>query len=220
MWSAIFRLFTITVATLVVTGMALVFVRWTGLRQSYSAPSHPWFSQSQWEFRQPTAKEKCDPSAGVPEQDFAWLKVIYEGEQWRLPCENMNSSVPLSEVLAGSKQKDWLIEVGSIDLGPLDRLIEDLNQFDKNKNFAIYSESQRVARYLRKKSPQWLFAADAASLVRLHLFSAFGIETILEFWPDFVLQFPDDKVTRLSAREVQELERRHKRVIVLPNNTQ
>lgn len=218
MWAAIFRLFIITVATVLFTVLALLSIRWAGLRQNYSPPSHSWFSISQWQFRVPSPDEACDPNGIIPEQDIAWLKVTYKDEQWRLACKN--EVALLADKIATSKQKDWLIEVGSIDLGPLDRLLAVLTPFDKNKNFAIYSESQRVARYLRKKSPQWLFAADAASLIRLHLFSAFGIETILEFWPDFVLQFPEDKVTRLSARETQELERRHKRVIVLPNNSQ
>ncbi len=215
MLSAIFRLFSITIGTLIATALAILFVRWAGLRQTHSPPAHPWFAQATWDFRQPTPDETCSKERKIPADGIAWLKVFYQDGRWVLGCEG--AGMPLEEKLAQSPQQNWLIEVGAIDLGPLDDLIKDLNQFDKNKNFAIYSSSQRVARYLRKKSPQWLFAADAASLVRLHLFASFGIETILEFWPDFVLQFPGDKVTSLSPREVQELERRQKRVIVLPN---
>ncbi len=216
MLAAIFRLFTITLGTLIVTGLALLSIRWAGLRQTHSPPVHPWYSLSTWDFRQPTPEENCNKEREIPTDGIAWLKVFYKDGRWELSCEGV--SLSLADKIAQSQQQNWLIEVGSIDLGPLDDLIKDLSQFDKNKNFAIYSSSQRVARYLRKKSPQWLFAADAASLVRLHLFSSMGIETILEFWPDFVLQFPDDKVTSLSPREVQELERRQKRVIVLPNS--
>ncbi len=218
MLSAVLRLLTITVGTLVATGLLLLLVRWAGLHQNHTAPSHPWFDIAEWKFRQPTREEACSKKGEIPAENIAWLKVRFADEQWYVACEGPPISV--AEKITASEQKNWLIEVGAIDLGPLDKLIEDLSALDKKKNFAVYSSSQRVARYLRKKSPQWLFAADAASLVRLHLFASFGIETILEFWPDFVLQFPADKTTRLSPREVQELERRQKRVIVLPNQDQ
>ncbi|MGE0527460.1 MAG: hypothetical protein AB7P49_10385, partial [Bdellovibrionales bacterium] len=84
--------------------------------------------------------------------------------------------------------------------------------FDARKKFAVYTSSQRAARFLRKKAPQWLFAADTASLLRFQIFSNLWIETAMDFWPDFVI-VPQTGFPALTAREVEELKRRHKRII-------
>lgn len=215
--NAILRLVAITIGTLVVCFVAVLFVRWAGEKQTYAPPAHPWYEISAWEFRQPPKEVLCEEKMAIPDEGIAWLKVFYREGQWTLGCDG---KVSIEEKIKNSPQKNWLIEVDSVDGEPLDKLIGMLSPLDSKKNFGIYSSSQRVARYLRKKSPQWLYAADAASLVRLHLFSSFWIETMLEFWPDFVLQFPDDKNTRLSTREAQELERRKKRVILLPSRSE
>ena len=71
-----------------------------------------------------------------------------------------------------------------------------------------------ASRFLRKKGPQWLFAADPASLVRMQLFTSLWIETAVDFWPDFVIAANDASLpTRLTERLARELERRHKRIV-------
>ncbi len=214
MLNAIFRLIAITAGTLIFAVVAVVFVRWAGLRQTFSPPAHPWYAMDTWSFQKASPELICDLAKPLNTEGITWLKIFYHQRAWTLGCD---PAVSISDRIANSPQKNWLIEVDSVDTPPLDELMALLTPLDENKSFAIYSGSQRVARYLRKKSPQWLYAADAASLVRLHLFSSLWIETMLDFWPDFVLQVPEDNNTRLSTREARELERRKKRVILLPN---
>lgn len=217
MLGAILRLVLISAATLFFSFMAITAIRWAGLRQNFAPPAHAWYTLPDWQLTKVDSQQLCSGNKQLEVDGIAWLRVFYRDGVWTLgpSCETKGTAI--KDALERTKEKNWLIEIESVDTQPLDALIEQLSALDKEKNFGIYSESQRVARYLRKKSPQWLYAADAASLVRLHMFSSLWLEPILEFWPDFIIQYPDDKATRLTAREAAEMERRKKRVILLPN---
>lgn len=208
------RLLAISAVTLMMTVAGLTFVRWLGLAQSFGEPPHPWFAMKEWRIYQPEAGEIClsktIPSSVAPDE-IVWLNVKFKNGSWSLPCEN--GPVAPAEVLRNSRHANWILHVDAFETVHLDALTESLNPFDKTKLFGVYTGSQSVARYLRKQAPQWLFAADAASLLRLHMFASLWIETAFDFWPDFVVLKSDDKNAKLSERERLELERRHKRII-------
>lgn len=208
------RLLMISAATVAVTVAGLAFVRWLGLAQSFGEPPHPWFAMKEWRLYQPEAGEICLsktlPSSVAPDE-IAWLTIKFKNGAWTLPCEN--GPLPPTDVLRNSRHSNWLLHVEAVETAHLNQLTESLSAFDKTKLFGVYSGSQTVARYLRKQAPQWLFAADAAALLRLHLFTSLWIETAFDFWPDFVVLKSDDKNAKLNERERHELERRHKRII-------
>lgn len=214
MISAIQRLILISVITVFVTFLAVFFVRWAGLKQTFGEPSHPWFQMAEWRVLPVKSALVCTSPEKIADEGISWVKLSYHTEVWSLPACVGTS---ISDRIARSPQKNWILEIDSLDGKPLDSLIGLLSPMDKTKNFAIFSKSQRTARYLRKNAPQWLFAADSAALVRFHMFASLWVETALEFWPDFVVQIPDDKNSQFSPRELQELERRKKRVILLPS---
>jgi hypothetical protein len=204
----------ISSGTLFLTFLAVVFVRWVGSQQMFAEPPHPWFASSEWIVKKPDPEQLCSKIKlnGVADTDLIWIPVHFSGEEWRVKCAK---DLPLNQVLAAHKHPRWLIFVEANDTTYLDKLVASIQPFDKNKSFGVLAPSQLVARSLRKQAPQWVYAADAATLLRLHIFTSFWIETAFDFWPDFIVQLPQDKNSQISERELRELQRRKKRVIAL-----
>lgn len=212
MLSAINRLMLIIVATLAVCVAAVVFVRWMGSQQQFKEPPHAWFSLNTWTV---VKVEPCgSANAQVQPENVHWLRVHYTAQGWS-SCDN-EFKTPAQAIAKYPQAAHWLVFVDSKETTNLDKLVQELTPLEKNKSFGIYTPSQIAARYLRKKAPQWVYGADAATLLRLHLFTSFWLETAFDFWPDFVIQMPGDKNSELSERELSELQRRKKRVIQHP----
>lgn len=210
MLNAFLRLVAITAGSLILILFAVVFVRWMGFQQGFAPPPHPWFEQTYWnvyapenicsKFEQPT-----DPNVMI----LATIKSF--GGDWVLDCPE---KTPLDQLLKSSAHPNWILRVKANDSANLDKLVEIVGPYDTRKKFGFVSESQRASRFLRKKGPQWLYAADPASLLRMQIFTSLWIETAMDFWPDFVMATSDSsKPEHLNARLAQELERRHKRII-------
>lgn len=214
MIAAFVRLALIAVGAVSLIIFGVFIARTLGSFQGYQAPPHPWFERSAWNFEAPEIAAICASTRLAPSQP-GWILVVpikyIEGE-WRLPCPQ-NPPV-LREVLARADGTDWLLQVDAHETTHLDKLVDNVSPFDKRARFAIYAPAQMVARDLRKRAPQWLFAADSASLLRLQLFRALWLETATEFWPDFVITSNDRaNPAHLQPRVAQELLRRKKRVI-------
>ena len=201
MFSGFLRLILISAGTLFFTALAIVFVRWMGSQQTFAPPPHPWFAFAEWHLYQPDPSEICLsktlPSSVAPDV-IAWLPVRFKNGTWTLPCEN--GELKPETLLQNSRHANWIVHVEAHETAHLDALVDALAAFDKEKSFGIHSGSQTVARYMRKKAPQWLFAADAASLLRLHMFASLWLETAFDFWPDFIVQYDSDKNTQFSER--------------------
>lgn len=209
MLGAINRLMLIIAATLGVCALGVVFVRWLGTQQQFAEPPHSWFQQRQWTV---TKVDPCaEPLDVIPER-MLWLRVHYTASGWSA-CDQEFKSVSAA-IQQFPTASNWLLFVDSKETTNLDKLIAEIEPL--KKELGIYTPSQIAARYLRKKAPQWVYGADAATLLRLHLFTSFWIETAFDFWPDFVIQQAGDKNTDLSPRELSELQRRKKRVIQHP----
>lgn len=210
MVKAFARLGLITAASLLLAILAVVFIRQLGQMQAFADPPHPWFQNPKWSILTPKLEEVCDTAKFKP--DPGWLVQIpvkYIEEKWQVPCPV--KPLPLNVLFSESQHTNWILRPDAIDTTYLDRLVETVGSFDKNKRFAVASHSQRVSRYLRKKAPQWLFAADDATLVRLQMFESMWLETALDFWPDFVIT-PQSEA-ELRPRAARELERRRKRIV-------
>lgn len=214
MVAAVQRLVLISVGSLFLTFLAVVFMRWVGSQQMFVEPPHPWFSSAEWTVKNPDPESLCSKAklTGVRETDLVWLPLQHTGEEWRVRC---SKNLPLREVLSAYRHSRWLLYVDSKETTRLDSLVATVQPFDKDKSFGVVAPSQIVARYLRKQAPQWVYAADAATLLRLHMFTSFWIETAFDFWPDFVVQTPGDKNSQFSERELSELQRRKKRVMTI-----
>lgn len=209
MLSAFIRLGLISLGSLIVIVLAVVFVRWMGFQQGFAEPSHPWYQQSQWNIEKPSdvcSNFKQSPGA------IAYANVHFHEGAWLVECRA--GTLPLDQVLKNSPHPDWLLHVKANDSANLDNLVEIVGAHDATKKFGVMTDSQRASRFLRKKSPQWLFAADPASLLRLQIFSSLWIETAMDFWPDFVVATNDASLpTHLNVRMADELIRRHKRIV-------
>ena len=207
MLRSIAKLLAISAGVVIVLFLALFSVRLMSQNQAYASPPHPWFQWSQWNIVRPSKDSPCVKD--IPSPDWIVFERVKQGPDgfWQTPC-----GTPLLERLGKSPHRHWLLQVDMADNRSLDELVKVLNAFDKQKTFAIYAPAQQAARYLRKQGPQWAFAADSASLVRLHLFSSLWLEPAMDFWPDFVFSTgnPEDG-SQLSEREIREIERRKKR---------
>lgn len=212
MFGAIQRLVLIALGTVFVTAIAITFVRWAGSHQSFSEPPHPWFAYPSWTVKKPDLEQLCETlklSEPIADTDLIWLPVAFAEGNWRVKCAKPTR---IGQLIGNSTHLNWLVYVEANQTTHLDSLVEEIAPFDKHA-LGVLAPSQTVARYLRKKAPQWVYGADAATLLRLHMFTSFWLETAFDFWPDFVVQSPHDKLTQLSERELGELGRRKKRVI-------
>jgi hypothetical protein len=212
MLQTILKLIVITLGVGILSFFVVFGVRSMGERQIFKAPPHPWFDRSEWRIWQPPLEKICSARAIESDDQITAVPVVHAADasdRWDVPCEK---PVEISEFLKRQKQADWLLQVKGNDTTDLDTLVSKVAPFDRDKHFAVQAESQKVAMYLRKKAPEWLYAADSTSMVRLQLFTNLWIETAMEFWPDFVILTPPD-VRHWKLRTSEELQRRGKRVI-------
>lgn len=216
---AFLRLILIALASLTLTVLAVFLVRQLGFRQNFAPPPHPWYQDSSWNVQVLKKNAPCElPKTPGPEW-IVMVSVHRAGQVWKVECAGEQPD--LLTWLKESDHKRWLLNIEASETYDLDEFVDRVAAFDKEKQFAVYSSSQKVARYLRKKAPQWLFAADSVSLLRLKVFAALWIETATEFWPDFVIANADiNSSSSLSVREAEELIRRHKRVLWDQTQTQ
>lgn len=211
MLNAVLRLLTISLSVLIVGFVAVFAVRRLSLGQNYVPPPHPFFQMDTWKIARPTTDNPCLTEAPSPE----WILFERVGQAKDGSWQSLTCHSPLLQRLGQSRHRNWLLQVNMADNHGLDELVKVLNAFDREKSFAIYAPAQQAARYLRKQGPQWAFAADAASLTRLHLFTSLWLEPALEFWPDFVLFSGDPQDgSALNEREILEITRRKKRYVV------
>lgn len=210
MLRALLRLALISISAVIVVFLGLFFMRMVGHRQVFQPPPHAWFDKPSWKIYRPDAASACSPEA--PSDWIINIRVRRKDHEWLVDCAAPKA---LSEVLSRSKHIDWLLSVDGNETSDLDKFVDIVEQHDREKAFAVHARSQTLARYLRKKSPQWIYAADTASLLRLHLFSSLWLETAMDFWPDFVIAGVADKASGslIGVREAEELKRRHKRIV-------
>ena len=209
MFQALLKLILITGLTLLLGFFAVFVIRQMGLQQNFSATNHPWEQQRFWWVYAPSAEELCQ-TKDLPSAPWILLLPLQRQEQnWVIPCAQPQL---VQDFLAHQSHTDWLLHIRTHDTWGLDELVDKVSTFDQNKRFGVLSESQKAAVYLRKKAPQWLYAADGASLLRFRLFESLWIESAMEFWPDFIVTSAKDSF-RLDERGVAELQRRKKRVL-------
>jgi len=139
------------------------------------------------------------------------VKRLGQEDDWVIPCAE---PLRLAEFLEKTTHPDFLLIVQAHDTWSLDKLVEIASHFDETKHFAVSAEAQKVSLYLRKKAPQWLFAADPASLLRLRTFASMYMESTMDFWPDFVISnFSPQDALQIDPRMAAEIQRRKKRLL-------
>jgi hypothetical protein len=213
MVGSILRLLAITLGAVILAFFAVIFVRSLGRHQQYQTPPHAWFSEAQWTIVRPAPEAVCTSSPPKPEDIFEVPVRKSRAGEWVVPC-NQQTETPVATALQNIKAQRILLNVQAGKIEDLDKLVDSLSPLDAHKQIAVLAKAQDVARDLRKRAPQWLFAADSASLLRLHVFESLYLEPAMDFWPDFVIASTNlEDGTSLNAREVDELHRRHKRVL-------
>lgn len=219
MLQAVLKLILLSVGFIILTVFALVFVRWVGLQQSFAPPPHPWFSKPFWLVFTPTPEEICNteqlqtllPSKNKEDWIVALPIKRDPEDRWVIPCAK---PLELGELLKRDQQADFVLNVQAHDTWALDKLVAVVAPFDTGKRFALLTDSQKVALFLRKKAPQWLFAADPSSIARLKFFESLWIDPAMDFWPDFVVStFSRREPVQIDERMAQELDRRKKRIL-------
>jgi hypothetical protein len=215
MVTAWLRLALTTISIVIVCIFAVVSLRWMGSQQGFSAPPHPWFQRDFWWIYNPTAADLCggrNLDSFLPKKDWIVVLPIHRKEDlWFVSCPK---PLDLGDYLKNAAHQDFLLNIQSHDTWALDKLVQIIAPYDESKRFAATSESQKVLLYLRKNAPQWAYAADSSSLLRLKMFESLWIESVMDFWPDFmVTSFSPQEAFHLDPRMATELERRKKRII-------
>lgn len=209
MIQAVLRLFAITALSLILTFFAVLGVRQVGLLQKFASPPHVWFENPVWRVYAPGSEQLCAPDLKLDKTWIVALPIHFKESEWRIKCPQ---DLALKTWLETHAHGEILLQIEATDTTHLDNLVESVGYFDAKKRFGVFSPSQRVARYMRKKAPQWLYAADSASLLRLRVFESLWVETAMDFWPDFVFASARGDM-RLRPRAAYELARRQKRIL-------
>ena len=215
MLKAFLKLGLLTAAFLSLTVFAVFFVRWLGFQMVFAPPPHPWFAQDFWYVYSAPPEVVCTGkpvASNVPKNEWlVSIPVKRLDNDWVIPCEK---PLPLAEFLKKETHPNLILHVQATDTWDLDKLVATVSPYEKDKKFALYTDSQKVAMFLRKKAPQWLFAADPSSLARMTVFESLWIETAMDFWPDFVISsLAPDAQLKIDERLAREFERRKKRVV-------
>lgn len=217
MLKALFKLVAITVGVGILSVLAVFLIRSMASHQVFKAPPHVWFEQATWNILNVHTPAQLEALCEAEDVDKLvpsanWIITVplrrYQ-EEWRIPCKQPKL---LGEFLKGQKHRDWILRLNTSDTWGLEKLIEVVAPFEQNMRFGVIAESQKVSIFLRKKAPEWLYAADSASLLRFRMFQSLGIDTAMEFWPDFVIAGNSENM-RLDAYGASELQRRQKRII-------
>lgn len=215
MLDSIGRLLALAFVVTTLTVLAVVFMRQVGLKQGYQPPPHPWYKMASWKVSAPSPDVLCAKNLPPgPESLILLVPVRKSSVGWSVTCQD-SQVLKLEEFLKQTSQTKILLKVEPSDEPDLDNLVDITTQFEKSgKSFAAWAPAQKIARYLRRKAPQWLFASDSASLLRLHMFASLWMEPMIEFWPDFAVASDNLKDgSQLNDREAKELHRRFKRII-------
>jgi len=211
MFHAILRIGLVTLAVVLVIVGLITMARVAG-RQVGQVPPHPWFEKPTWDVRAPAAEALCAHGSPAATDAIYLLPVRKSAAHWQVSCA---AAPTLENFLAESNHRDWLFEIEAGAGEDLDNFVDIVNGV-AGLRVGVLAHSQRAARSLRKKMPGWVFAADDASLLRLHMFTSLYLESVFDFWPDFVIADGGGRshgARELQPREVVEVQRRRKRVL-------
>jgi hypothetical protein len=229
----LFRLFGVTLMVLFMGTGVLSILRWMGTQNPGFAGHHAWMQKPFWKIAQLEPTNCTD--AGVKElltldpSWMIWIDVSLDhNNQWHLICpaktlfsvqmatDTQPLLAPLLPLLAA---RAIIFNVHALDSSYGAGFIRTLGDWtDKKVDIGIATASQSLVRDLRKKQPEWLFAADGATWSKLKLFTAFHMESVADLWADFyVASFEEDAPNSFSLETAREIMRR-KKVLILEWN--
>ncbi len=215
MLAAGLRLALIALGSVIVVVLCLFGLRQFGLSGHYAPPHHEWFDRPDWQVVSlPADCQWVDLKKWPKLEPNQILKIQTQplNNEWVVTCAS--EAIPLIEALERLPAPRLWVSVLSLQPIGLEKLVEAMTAKGQIKrSLGIETNSQSVARKLRKMAPQWLFEADASQMLRLHTFASLWIETVMDFWADIVVVGKQDEgLNHVSPRELRELRRRHKLV--------
>ena len=161
----LFRLLSLTLFVLAVGAFAVTsFIRWMGSQQQFAVNDHPWMKETPWRVAR-LAPDRCN-QAGLDE-------LLHLGDDWLIwidlqpnrdhafhivcptkPFELSEAPIGpgLEDVVDRLITKRVIFNVRALDVGAVDRFLNDLKGFtDKKRDVGIASPSQSILRTLRKR---------------------------------------------------------------------
>lgn len=222
------RLLGLSLIVLALGAGASLMLRWMGAQQQFLAVDHPWMKEAAWRVAR-LAPDHCD-AAGLDDLlalDANWVvwidlqptaengfKIVCPAKPFEMgPASDGPLLKAIVEKLAA---KPVIFNVRALDPGSAGRFLDELTGFtDKKRDVGIASPSQSLLRTLRKRRPDWLYAADASTWAKLKIFSTIGIESAADLWPDFFVASSEKQdpgfFSLAAAKEIS----RRKKVILL-----
>ncbi len=217
------RLFILIFFVSVLGVMALQFIRRMGSNETTSISNNPLMQRRFWIVARLPAHQ-CS-QAGLQDLltlDETWLiwldlqpdthhelHVVCPASELFALDPSLPSGPALSEVLQELKNRSVIFNLRALDRTFSDSFLKTIRDWAGTKtDIGVASPSQNLIRDLRKREPDWLFASDSSTWSKLKLFSAFGIESTVDLWPDFFVASANsagaNSFTLKSAREIQE----------------
>src|SRR6185312_4119535 len=113
MLQALVKMIAVVIGVSILGFLAVVLVRWMGMRQVFQAPPHPWMNQAQWQVLKPSLEVICSGAALTPAPGWIVMLPIARDisssdDEWFVPCPR---HTPLVDYIKMQPQKDWLFDV-------------------------------------------------------------------------------------------------------------
>jgi hypothetical protein len=226
------RLLSLTAIAIVMALTAMMGLRWLGSQEKFSPSRHPWMNGSPWRLAR-LAPTPCDQGAlgELLRLDEAW-KIWLDVRQnpmhdWTIVCpehpfaldgagRQPEKPLRLKDVLGQLRNRGVIFNVMALDMPAANSFLQTIESWaGKREDIGIASPVQSLLRELRKKRPEWLFAADSSTWTKLKMYSGFGIETAVDLWPDFFIASDDPAAPNFfSIPAANEIARRNKALLL------
>jgi glycerophosphoryl diester phosphodiesterase len=137
----------------------------------------------------------------------------YRGQGAKIPT--------LKELLARYPERRFILNFRDYKPGLDTKIADAIDEAKAGNRVLIQSEQNGLLKDLREKKPEWLFGTSYAQITQLMLLLPLGLEAYAPIKGDvFVSEIARSGRTLVSDDVIQEMHRRHIKVIVGPvNNT-
>jgi hypothetical protein len=207
----------------------IALLRFTGMQKIPPISTHPWAQMKPWKVVRLTS-DTCDVKGlknliSTNPKAFIWLDVRRSATQWEIVCpektlyeivKEQPSSFTLEQALPLVKNQGVIFNGRVREPLSSGEFLRILTEWAPDKtDIGIASASQGWLHDLRKKRPQWMFAADVATWTKLKLFSMIGAEPALELGADFfVTSLSPNDPNAFTAASAKEIARRKKPLLL------
>jgi hypothetical protein len=215
MRESVFRLIGISLASIVVAAIALLFLGALGSRQSFAPFEHDLLKSGQtYNFYKFDPLNPVEPTSPIDSVlNIPLVHITTDFETWILkdsPQKTRLADFLTNDCSFCQKGVAAFFVHSRINLGEVVRLLLEKNLQD---SIVIFANEQKIHIELKKLAPRWLYAANPSQKMKLKIMDSIFLASMgdydFDFYPlDLTKEFPLDQTL------ISELKRRYKKIIL------